>query len=349
MTEHDNDVRRYFSLVAPGTALREGLERIVAGRTGALIVLGTSRHLASMSTGGFALDVDFTATALRELAKMDGAIILSNDRERIVAAGVHLAPEPTVTLETGTRHRTADRVARQTGIPVVTVSQSMSTIALYLDGVRHPVQRSDQLLAHANQALQTVERYRTRLREATNRLSALEVQDQVVVRDVISVAQRFEMLRRIASDVEGYVAELGTDGRLVELQLREAVDGLTELAELVRRDYESPELTFDLGSLRELPADDLLDVGLIARALGMGAATSLDDKLETRGYRQLAQIHRLPATVVQRLVEHFESLQALVGASTTELQKVDGVGEGRARVIRDGLLRLAEAAYDEQV
>ena len=137
-TEDQLRLRAALSAIAPGTPLRDGLERILRGRTGALLVLGQDRLVESISTGGFTLDVPFTATGLRELAKMDGAIILDRDVTRIHRAAVHLMPDPSIpTTESGTRHRTAERVARQTGIPVISVSASMHTIALYLGDVRH--------------------------------------------------------------------------------------------------------------------------------------------------------------------------------------------------------------------
>ena len=195
---------------------------ILRGRTGALVVLGRNRIISRISTGGFALDVVYTPTALRELAKMDGAIIFDWENDRIIRAGVQLMPDANIdTVETGTRHRTADRVSRQSGLPVVSISASMSTIALYLDHRRHLVEHSDQILTRAHQALQTLERYRGRLWEVTTRLSSLEVQDQVTVRDFALVAQRLEMVRRLEEELDTYVVELGSDGRLLTLQLHE--------------------------------------------------------------------------------------------------------------------------------
>ncbi|MFI5428974.1 DNA integrity scanning diadenylate cyclase DisA [Aeromicrobium sp. UC242_57] len=231
-------MRATLSSVAPGTTLREGLERILRGRTGALIVVGHDKSIEAISTGGFALDVPFTATGLRELAKMDGAIILDKDASRIVMAGVHLMPDPAiVTEETGTRHRTADRVARQTGVPVISVSASMHIIALYLGSLRHVLEDTGAVLGRANQALQTLERYRNRLDEVSDALSALEIEDLVTVRDVAAVAQRLEMVSRIAGEIDTYVLELGSDGRLLALQLEEPIAGVDAERELIIRDY----------------------------------------------------------------------------------------------------------------
>src|SRR5215213_3634059 len=231
-------LRATLATVAPGTLLREGLERILRGRTGALVVVGHDRQIEAISTGGFRLDVPFTATGLRELAKMDGAIILDKDASRILMAGVHLMPDPSIiTQETGTRHRTADRVARQTSVPVISVSASMHIIALYLEDLRHVLEETGAVLGRANQALQTLERYRNRLDEVSDALSALEIEDLVTVRDVAAVAQRLEMVRRIAGEIDTYVLELGVEGRLLDLQLEELIAGVDPERELIVRDY----------------------------------------------------------------------------------------------------------------
>ena len=347
----DLDVHRrlldYLAMMAPGTPLRDGFERILRGRTGALVVLGRNRIISQISTGGFALDVPYTPTSLRELAKMDGAIIFDWENDRIVRAGVQLMPDPSIdTVEAGTRHRTADRSSRQSGLPVVSISASMSTIALYLDHRRHLVEHSDQILTRAHQALQTLERYRGRLWEVTTRLSSLEVQDQVTVRDFALVAQRLEMVRRLEEELDIYVVELGSDGRLLTLQLHELRAGIAELRCLLERDYSpNDSAIFGLEGLQHLNTDELLDPLHVARAVGFPHNMHLESHVTTRGFRQMAQINRLPSYLGDRLIEHFGTLQALFGASTADLQTVEGVGEGRARVIRDGLVRLAESAY----
>ncbi len=349
-----SDLRSALAFVAPGTALREGLERILRGRTGALIVLGHDRQVESVSTGGFALDVEFTATRLRELAKMDGAIIVDASVQRILAAGVHLMPDPSITTEeTGTRHRTADRVARQTGLPVVSVSASMHIIAVYLDGTRHVLEDAGAIIGRANQAIATLERYRSRLDEVSDALSALEIEDLVTVRDVAAVAQRLEMVRRISAEIDSYVLELGTDGRLLQLQLEELVSGVADERELVIRDYQptgrrTRSVEDVLEDLAQISSSDLVDLQRVAEALDIAPSGSLDHPLTPRGHRLLARVPRLPQTVVSRLVEHFGTLQKLLAASVDDLQAVEGVGDLRARGVRDGLSRLAESSILER-
>ncbi|AYY14824.1 DNA integrity scanning protein DisA [Actinobacteria bacterium YIM 96077] len=349
-------LRQALAAVAPGTELREGLERILRGRTGAVVVLGYDTTVESLSSGGFTLDVEFNATGLRELAKMDGAIVVDRDCTRILRAATQLVPDPSIeTTESGTRHRTAERVAKQTGFPVISVSQSMRIVAIYVDNIRHVLEDAGQILSRANQALATLERYKLRLDEVSGTLSALEIEDLVTVRDVVTVAQRLEMVRRISTEIDGYVVELGTDGRLLSLQLDELVAGVDVDRELIVRDY-LPKSASHAGNtvedamsrLGELSATELLDLGEVASALGFSGGDQLETSVSPRGYRLLARVPRLPSPVVERLVDHFGGLQKLLAASVDDLQAVEGVGEHRARNVREGLSRLAESSILER-
>src|SRR5690349_13299542 len=354
--EREDKLRTTLARIAPGTPLRDGLERILRGNTGALIVLGHDKLVESLCTGGFPLDVEFSATGMRELAKMDGAVVLDTDGSRIVRAATQLMPDPSIpTEESGTRHRTAQRVSSQTGFPVISVSQSMRVIGLYVDGRRYVLDNSAAILSRANQALATLERYKLRLDEVSGTLSALEIEDLVTVRDATSVAQRLEMVRRIADEIEGYVVELGTDGRLLSLQLEELLAGVDAERALITRDYlpgggRRGRTTYEvLAELAALSATELLDLGAVARALGYPATPeSLETAVSPRGYRLLAKVPRLPATIVDRLVDHFGGLQKLLAASVDDLQTVDGVGESRARSVRESLSRLAESSILER-
>jgi diadenylate cyclase len=351
----DELLRATLAAVAPGTELRDGLERILRGRTGALIVLGHDKVVEAMSTGGFPLSIDFSSTRLRELAKMDGAIVLDREGLRILRAATQLLPDPSIeTNESGTRHRTAERVAKQTGFPVVSVSQSMQIVALYVAGRRHVLEDSMAILSRANQALQTLERYKARLDEVAGTLSALEIEDLVTVRDVASVLQRLEMVRRISEEIDSYVVELGTDGRLLTLQLAELTGGLGNDRELVIRDYldaahNDSTVEQVLADLMELTSTELLDLNAGAKAVGFTiGGDALDSAISPHGYRLLTKVPRLPGAIVERLIDHFESLQKLLAANLEDLMAVEGVGEGRARAVREGLSRLAESSILER-
>ena len=349
-------LRSVLAQVAPGTALRDGLERILRGSTGALIVLGQDKTINAISSGGFDVNINFSATRLRELAKMDGAVICDREATQIISAAVQLLPDPRIpTDQQGTRHRTADRVSRQSNLPVISVSKSMNIIALYLDGRRYVLEDSATILSKANQALATLERYRARLDEVAGSLSTLEIEDLVTARDVSTAVQRHEMVRRISNEIAAYVIELGTDGRLLALQLEELVSGTAADLGFVIRDYmpvggrKVNKSEAILQGISELDATALLDVSNIAEIIGLPSDTeSLDNTVHPRGFRLLAKVPRLPEQIFDNLITHFGSLQHLLSASAEELRDVEGVGETRARAIRENLSRVAEASLLER-
>jgi diadenylate cyclase len=332
-----------LAAVAPGTPLREGLDRILQANMGALVVIGDGPDVLAVSAGGFLLDAEFSPQRLSELAKMDGAIVITADGTRIARANVHLVPDPSVpTAETGTRHRTAERVARHLDIPVISVSEDMSIITVYRGRHKHRVEQTPALLARAAQALSTLERYKHRLDEVEGQLNALELRDQVTLRDVALVLQRNEMVRRVADEIYDRIVELGNEGRLVLLQLDELVSGVDEDRLLVLRDY-ATEASFGKAetALANLADDELVELSVVARVLG-SSVTDLDVPVEARGYRQMHRLPRLPEAVVEAVVVRFGSLAKMLTATADELDAVGGVGAVRARGIRDGLARLAE-------
>ncbi|MDR1426654.1 MAG: DNA integrity scanning diadenylate cyclase DisA [Bifidobacteriaceae bacterium] len=341
--------------VAPGTELRDGLDRVLRGRTGALVVLGFDPLVESISSGGFALDVEFSAPRLRELAKMDGAVIVDRAHNRIVRAGVQLLPDSRIeTGESGTRHRTAERVAKQTGFPAISVSQSMHTVAIYAGGLRHVLEDTDEIASRAKQALATLERYRDRLDEVSGTLSALEVEDLVTVRDVAQVAQRSEMVGRIADEIDSMVLELGTEGRLLHLQYEELVSGVATDRRLLVQDYlaglpNAESVATALATLRGTDQATLLELDPTAAVLGLAeSAADLDSPVSPRGYRLIHRIPRVPTQIATRLVEHFGTLQRILAATMEDLQGVEGVGDQLARAIREGLSRIAETSILER-
>jgi diadenylate cyclase len=347
----DEGVRAVLAYLAPGSVLREGIERVIRAGRGALIVIGWTPEVEPLVSGGFVIDIAATSQRIAELAKMDGALILDEDAARILRANVHLVPDPSVhTSETGTRHRSAERVARQTGQPVISVSESMGMVTLYLEDRKRVVEDVSALLFRANQALSTLERYRSRLDEVSATLSAREVEDAVAVRDVVLALQRAEMMRRIAQEVEDHVVELGSEGRLIQLQLDELVASVGGERELVVRDYLADrrrKLVKVLDDISDVGTDELLDAERIAEILSYDG-DELDRAVTPRGYRLLSRIPRLPASVIERLVERFGTLPRVMEATIAELDEVEGVGETRARAIQDGLRRLAEASLLER-
>jgi diadenylate cyclase len=317
---------------------------------GALVVVGDGPEVLAICSGGFLLDAAFTPQRLSELAKMDGAIILAPDASRIARANVHLVPNPHVpTSETGTRHRTAERVARSIPVPVISVSEDQQVISVYVGAEKHPLEAIPRLLNRANQGLSTLERYKNRLDTVSASLSALEIEDLVTLRDVMTVLQRTEMVRRIAEEIEGHIVELGEDGRLVRLQLDELMGGVEDERRLVLGDYFQEDESWDLDEalrvLASMETDELLDLKASASKLHLpGASLDLDAGLSPRGLRLLSKVPRLPDDVTGLIVAQFSSLQKLLRASVEDLEQVEGVDEARARAIKEALARLAETS-----
>jgi diadenylate cyclase len=352
-SQSDGRLIQVLQQVAPGTHLREGLERVLRAEKGALVVLGAPAAVQALFTGGFRIDVPFTAQRLSELAKMDGALVLDEAAGTILWANVHLMPDPAIpTAETGTRHRTAERVAKQTHVPVVTVSESMHILTLYLDDLRHVFENVANVLSRANQTVQTLEHYRVRFDEVAGQLTSLELEGAATQRDALAVLARAELLHRIAEELERYVAELGVDGRLLRLQLDELSAGVDQVKALVVRDYLQARPGFGvseaLAELARRTPEELADTAGLAKVVNLVEdPDALDAVLTPRGYRALAKVPELPAWVIDRVAERFGSLKVLLAASVDDLEEVEGLGRDRARQVRDGLGRLAEASMVE--
>lgn len=335
-----------LEMVAPGTELRTGLEYIISAHSGALIVAGNDEAVMEICNGGFFIDTEFTSQRLFELAKMDGAIILNTDAKRLLYANVHLVPNSQIpTNETGMRHRTAERVAKQTNVLVISISQNRQVVSLYIDDFKYVLENIPVLIAKANQALQTLEKYKARLDQVSSNLSALEFEDLVTVADVVAVLQRSEMVERIAREVNLYISELGTEGRLIRMQLDELMGSIVSDSLFTIRDYSSRRAKPETlkRDLTELSSEDLLDFLKIAAVLGFEESVEvLERTVHSRGYRLMNKIPRLPTHVIGNIINRFGDLQSVLKATLDDLDDVDGVGEVRARVIQDGLRRLKE-------
>src|SRR4051794_24563990 len=334
--------------VAPGTELRQGIDDIIRSHEGALVVIGDPEALAFLYSGGMRLDINFTAQQLYELSKMDGAIIVKDNLTKLAYANVQLMPDPTISSnETGTRHRTAERVAKQTGALVVSISQQRETVTIFQGRQRYQLDPVPTVLAKTNQALATLDTYRTRLEQVLTRLTALEFQNAVVLDDVLVVLQRAELTTRMAEEIERNCVELGAEGRLIRLQLEELVGDVPGERDAIVRDYNllgaGDEGTAALAELAGLSYQELLEFGRLAEVLGYDRGVNpLDQTVVPRGYRTLSHIPRLPEPLVRRVVSNLGSLDAVVRASQRELESVEGVGAVRAREIREGLRRLQE-------
>jgi diadenylate cyclase len=343
----------FLRQVVPGTQLRDGLDRIVQAKMGALIVVGDTEEVMRISTGGFPVNSDVTPQRLFELAKMDGAIILSRNAKRITKANAHLVPDASIpTTETGTRHRTAERVAKALNVPVIAVSDDRGTITVYLGQEKRMLRSVQYLWNRANQLMQTLERFKQRFDESVAALSSSEVADIVTLRDVATVLQRAEMVRRVAQEVEADVAELGREGALLAMQLKELTRGVEDEERLVIEDYlaEAGQADRVIARLESLGYEQLLDPAEVASQLvGVSPhALNLQQPVSSKGRRILSHIPSLPSNIVDAIVRYFGTLQRIMKATEDDLGEVEGVGEARARSVKEGLARITEASIMER-
>jgi diadenylate cyclase len=345
--------------VAPGTVLRRGLERMIRANTGGMIVLGDSPDLRALLSGGFRIDVLVTAQRLSELSKMDGAIVLDAEAATILWANVQLMPERAIpTAESGTRHRTAERVARQTGLTVIAVSKSMRVVTLYAGTERYVVPELTAVHARAEQALQAIERYRARFDQAVRTLNRLELTDKVTLRNVVQVLTSGELLTRLAAELGEHVAELGTEGRLLALQADQLLAGLDAERRLLVRDYvvgdpagdgAGPDEAAVVDALAGLSPEELLEPGVVATIVDRRpGADDLDGPVAPRGYRLLSRLPRLSEPDIGALVNRFGTLAAVLAAGPSALHDMNGFDANQVEMLRDGLSRLAETDGTER-
>ena len=341
----DIEIKNILKIMCPGTALREGLENILKAKTGGLIVLSDSEEVMKISDGGFYINADYTPSYVYELAKMDGAIVISSDLKKIVCANTQLLPDASITtFETGTRHRTAHRAARQTGNILIAISQRRNMITVYKGDIKYVLRESSIILARANQAVQTLEKYVVVLERLINNLNLLEFQDLSTLFDVVTSIQRTEMVMRIVEEINIYILELGNEGRLISMQLNELVRHIERDGILLIRDYlkEGLEAESIYKSIQKLNQNELLDLDIIAKEIGYGGEPLVDTFVMTKGYRILSKVPRIPTNIIDNVIKHFDDFTSIIRADIDELDQVDGVGEARATAIRNGIKKMNE-------
>ena len=346
----DDNITDLLRVIAPGTPIRDGLENILRAKTGALLLITDNNDvIKEIVDGGFTINEDYTSSKLYELAKMDGAIVLSGDLKKILFANAQLIPSREIeTQETGTRHRTAERTAKQTGELVISISQRRNIITIFKGNFRYILEDTNAVLNKANQGIQTLERYKKVFDNRLDILNEYEFNDIVTLKNVIDVLQRAEMVMRIADEIQRQIYELGNDGRLVKMQLDELIGGLEKEEMLIIKDYmasnkkkRTPEKILE--ELSEIPYEEINKETTISKLLGYETFDNYDEVgVYTRGYRILNKIPRMPSNIVENLILSFKSFQHILVADIESLDEVDGIGEVRARTIKKSLKRMQE-------
>ena len=339
--------------VAPGTTLREGLDNILKAKTGALIVLSENEEVMDIVDGGFKLDLEFTPASIYELSKMDGAIVVSSDVKKILRANVQLIPDYKIkTNETGTRHRTAERVAKQTNEIVICISQRRGIITIFKGDYRYVINDTETVIMEATQMLETLEKYKKVFDHMLSVLTEHEFDDIVYLELVANAIYRSEMIMRMKAEVERTIVELGNEGRLINIQLLELIDNVEQEEKQIIQDYmvqskkksRRNEDTI-LEEIRKMDRKGLIDSEKIIKILGYDSDSTtelLDRNVSPRGYRVLNKIPKMPTSVIEKIIESFGSLQMVCNATVSQLDDVDGIGERRAKIINQSLKRLQE-------
>lgn len=334
--------------VAPGTDLRLGIEYMLQAKTGGLLVLGDSESVLKITNGGFYIGCNFTAAKLYELGKMDGAIILSSDTKRILYANTHLFPNPEIpTSETGTRHITAERAAKQTKELIISISQKRDAVTLYIDSVKYILEEPRIILSKANQAIQTLEKYKNGLNHLLLNLTVRELEGIATLFDVASIFQRAIIVHKTAKEVNKYITELGSDGRLLRMQTEELMDNVEDDYIKLIKDYVSADIKAEPSKLKEkiltIESDEIVELETISKILGYGAQENLIEfNVQPKGYRIIPEVIRLQQGVITNIVNKFGNLKNIMEADVDDLATVQGVGKIRAKSFAERLKKYSE-------
>ena len=324
--EKGTGIKDILKIMCPGTQLREGLENILRAKTGGLIVISDSEEVMNIVDGGFSINSEYTPSYVYELAKMDGAIVITEDLKKIICANAQLIPDSSIpTYETGTRHRTAHRVAKQTNKIVIAISQRRNIITMYKGDIKYVLRESSVILSKANQAIQTLEKYVAVLDRVINNLNLLEFQDLTTLFDVVTAIQRTEMVMRIVEEINMYILELGNEGRLISMQLSELIRHIERDGILLIRDYCKEDLNYNdiYEAIQKLNSSELIDLDAIARVLGYSGIPLMDTLISPKGYRVLSKVPRIPANVIENLIKEFKELSAIIEADIDDLDNVE--------------------------
>jgi len=322
----------------PGQALRNGVDLIADKKTGALIVVGTSARLEKISSGGIALNnCSYTPEMLSELAKMDGAIVVDISVNNILKANVHLNPSDDIaTSQTGTRHRTAERVSVETQLSVVAVSEESSTIKVFNGNDVNELEESSIIFGRVNESLQSVDRTRRRFDDAVLELGELEIENTLTNQQVLEVIQRGELLGRLSQQVRKEAIDLGEDSGLVMIQIDSLESGVRNTLDLVLKDH-LPAKRFRsifkaVDEIANLTYEELNTIQHLGSVLFM---EQLDEVSVSKGYRVLGRLPGLPDNLHDSLIQKFKTLPNLLNAPTDKLFEVEGIGRNRAQQLRE--------------
>jgi len=336
--EKDQELLSILRLIAPGTLLRTALDDIAKAKLGGLIVVSEAPEVLKLTNGGFEVNCRFNPQKLVELCKMDGAIIIDGELKKILFANTLLVPDHTIpSNETGTRHRTAERIAKQTGKLVVAVSERKNNITLYKGNIKYVLRPSEDILRRADETLRMLEKQREVFNELVLNLNVLEFTNLASTNDVILALQRAEITSRIEDIIRRYIIELGIEGALVKIQLKEMRKGIDNEELLILKDYSPKDFFAVKIALSELTLDQLIEPMNITAILGY---EKLEDQITTKGYRILNKTS-LGKNEIEILINEIGGIQNIIENSE---KSISLIGEKKAGTLIKELSQLKEQA-----
>jgi diadenylate cyclase len=343
---NDTEVRldRAIRRTAPGTALRLSLDMIIAGHLGALICVGDTDNVLAAGNDGFPLNISFTANRLFELSKMDGAIVIDRDLTQIMRANFHLNPDPSLpTSETGMRHRTAARMSLLTKATVISVSERRQVVNVFIDGRSYQLRNVAEIMANVNQLLVTLQTTRQSLDRNLLRLTSLELDNYVTLGDITTIFSYFEVLMTAADELDACTAQLGSEGRTVEMQREQLVGDMDEEYTLMIRDYAHDSTEDNAASIREqfhnMDAKQLRSAKRVAHILGFEDLNE-DSVMAPLGLRTLSRISVVREGMADKIVDEYGSLQEVLDDIEQNPSRLDQLGIKNPSILADSLYRM---------
>ena len=343
-TEKEKPLRDFIKMVSPGTLLRTVIDDVVRSGLGAMIVLDTKElNAKNIIEGGFRINSRLTTQKLFELCKMDGAVVISQDFKRILYANTLMTPDSSIhSTETGTRHKAAERTAKQAHTFVIAVSERKKKTTLYYSQSRYHLKSTDELMRNLSSTLQVLEKQREMLNEQLNNLNILEMSELVSISDVCKVIQRTEMILKISESIKRNFTELGKEGNIMHMRYRELIRGVEKTESEIIRDYATLSLKRSKTLLSNLTFEGLLDTKSIARLI---LEKPTEESISPKGFRFLTHL-TLSEKENSLIVKQFKNLENILKADSSELESIL---KNRASTIKEEIRNLREQVLNGKV
>lgn len=335
MEDKEKKMLDFLKKVSPGSALRIVIDDLIRSDLGALIVL-ESPSLQECFEGGFRVNCRFTPQRLFELCKMDGAVIISADLKRILYGNVLLTPDKSIaTNETGTRHKAAEKTAKQAETFIIAVSERRKKTTLYHCKSRAYLRQVEEILRGLTNSLQILEKQKEQFNDLLAKLNVLEISGLVSIGDICRILQRCEMISRIADSMKKELIELGKEGNIIQMRFKELIKGVEKKGDEMIRDYSPLSLKKTQLLLSNLTFDSLTEPESIARLIFQ---KELEDSIAPKGFRFLYYLG-LNEKEASLIINSFSNLNAILEVEEIKLEELL---KGRASILKKEIMELRE-------